>query len=77
MKSQCERLLAYLQSGKTITPLDAWQTLGIYRLSARIFELRKDHSIAGPMVKRKNRWNEEFKVCEYRMNGQEQRELGL
>ena len=33
--TQCDRLLAHLIDEGTINPLEAWQKLGIYRLSAR------------------------------------------
>lgn len=39
--TQEQRLLAALMEGKTITPLYALNQLGIYRLSARIFDLRE------------------------------------
>jgi hypothetical protein len=35
------QILAYLQSGNSITPLDALQLFGCFRLGARIFDLRK------------------------------------
>ena len=34
-QTQAERLLAYLQQHGSITPMQAWQELGIYRLAAR------------------------------------------
>jgi hypothetical protein len=37
---QCGKLLTVLASGRSITPLEAFGTLGIYRLAARIHELR-------------------------------------
>lgn len=44
--SQNQRLLAYLIENQSITPLEALRRLGIYRLSARIFDLReKGHNI--------------------------------
>jgi len=39
--TQCQRLLEYLLNRKQINPLDAWTKLGIYRLSARINDLKK------------------------------------
>ncbi len=39
--TQNKRLLNHLQQGNTINPLEAWKELGIYRLSARIFDLRE------------------------------------
>lgn len=44
--SQNKGILAYLQSGKSITPIDALKEFGCFRLSARIFDLRaKGHNI--------------------------------
>jgi len=40
--TQKEALISYLLSGKSITPLKAWQEFGITRLAARIHELRKE-----------------------------------
>ena len=39
--SQNQRLLMWLQVNKTITPKEALFQLGIYRISARIKELRE------------------------------------
>lgn len=39
--TQEQRLLAALQEGVGVTPLYALYNLGIYRLSARIFDLRE------------------------------------
>ena len=39
--TQEQRLLAALQEGIGVTPLYALYKLGIYRLSARIFDLRE------------------------------------
>jgi hypothetical protein len=40
--SQNIRLINYLQTNTEINPLTAWQQLGIYRLSARVLDLRKE-----------------------------------
>lgn len=45
---QKRRVLEWLQSGKTITPLDSWANIGVYRLAAIIHLLRND---------KKRRWN--------------------
>lgn len=42
MESQTRRILEYLQEGKSITPLDALNMFGCFRLSARIKDLRND-----------------------------------
>lgn len=41
MESQTVMLLKYLKTHRSITPIDALTKLGIYRLSARIFNLRR------------------------------------
>ncbi len=40
-KTQTERILNWLQKGKSITPLQAWERFGSYRLSSVINRLRK------------------------------------
>lgn len=37
-----ERILEYLQKGNSITPIEALDKFGCFRLSARIWELKKD-----------------------------------
>lgn len=39
---QKERLLEWLETHESINPLQAWRFLGIYRLSAVIYDLRKE-----------------------------------
>ena len=39
--TQCERVRVYLETHDSINPLQAWTELGIYRLGARIFDLKK------------------------------------
>jgi len=45
MKSQNEAILQHLKKGKKITPLDALEKFGCFRLAARISDLRKDGHI--------------------------------
>ena len=40
--SQARQILAYLQQGKEITPLEALRIFGCLRLAARIYDLRKE-----------------------------------
>ena len=40
MESQNKRILAYLKSGRKLTPLEALYEFGCLRLSARIYDLR-------------------------------------
>jgi len=40
-KSQCAMILAHMQSGKSITGLEALKLYGCFRLPARIADLKK------------------------------------
>lgn len=45
-ESQARAILKHLQSGKPITPIDALEQFGCFRLSARIYDLREEgHTI--------------------------------
>lgn len=67
-KSQQERLISYLTSGKSINGMTSWDLLGIYRLAARIFELREmGHQIESRMMTGKNRYKETVRWKEYRL----------
>jgi len=64
--SQRERILSYLKENKTITPLEALSELGVYRLSARIGELRTDgHDISTETLSSKNRYGEHIHFAKY------------
>ena len=64
--TQADRLLTELRSGRAIDPLTAWVKLGIYRLSAVIFELRRiGWSIRMERRPVKNRFGEECRVGFY------------
>lgn len=53
--TQTEAILSDLEQGKRITPLDALEDYGCFRLGARIFNLRKDgYPIARDMIKLPN-----------------------
>jgi hypothetical protein len=39
-QSKMKRLIAHLKAHKSINPKDAWVKIGIYRLGARIHDLR-------------------------------------
>jgi len=40
--SQKAAIYAYLKSGRSITPMDALQKFGCFRLAARVCELRRE-----------------------------------
>lgn len=42
MKTQAQKILKHLQSGKPLTPITALNRFGCFRLAARISDLRKD-----------------------------------
>ena len=41
--SQNKQILKYLESGKKLTPIEALNKFGCFRLSARILDLRKNN----------------------------------
>jgi hypothetical protein len=46
-------ILKYLETGRALTPIEALQTMGVFRLAARIEELRKKgHNILTENVKK-------------------------
>lgn len=70
MKTQNARLLDHLMSADSVTPMQALGELGIYRLAARIRDLRDEgHSITKRTVVVENRFGEDCRVAEYSMGG--------
>lgn len=66
--TQNERLLMHLKQHGTIQPMEAWSDLGIYRLGARIYDLRdQGYAITRKMVNVVNRFGEECRVAEYQL----------
>jgi len=66
--SQNDRLLEYLETGKSINPLESWNKLGIYRLAARVKDLKdRGYVIYSDKTEVKNRFGENCKVAEYRL----------
>lgn len=56
MKSQDKEILSWLSKGKSITPLEALERFGCFRLGARIFNLRKQgHKIEMSLVEYKGK----------------------
>lgn len=51
--SQSERILKWLSSGNTLTPLQALEQFGCFRLAARIADLKKEgHDIIMNLVEK-------------------------
>lgn len=63
---QTERVLQYMKDHKTITPKQAMEELGIYRLGARIYDLRQQgHEIKAGWLETQNRYGEKTRVKVY------------
>jgi hypothetical protein len=66
--TQSERVLKYLEDGKKLTCLNAFNELGITQVAARIFELKEQgHPIKKKMISVTNRYDEKCSVAEYYM----------
>ena len=69
-KTQNERLLEYLETHPItgINPLESWEGLGIYRLSARCFDLKKKgYNIVTEDCDVQNRFGEWVRVALYKL----------
>lgn len=61
--SQCNSILAYLQKGNKITPIEALNKFDCFRLSARIAELRKDgYAIKTEIIRKGNKRFAEYSI---------------
>ena len=68
--SQNEKVLSYLKTHTGITSWNAFEQLGITRLSARIHDLRdKGHIIENVVHESVNRDGEKTRFVEYRLVG--------
>jgi Helix-turn-helix domain len=62
--NQTNAILAYLQSGATLTPLEALDKFGCLRLGARIDDLRKaGHAIETRRVQHGRKWWAEYSIA--------------
>jgi hypothetical protein len=68
MKKQTKRLQKYLTAHKTITQYEAWNKLGIYRLSDTVFRLRKKGlTIKTNLIDVDNQFGEACRVAQYEL----------
>lgn len=68
MNTQNQEILAYLQSGNSISQAQAIDLFGCYRLGARIFDLRKKgHDITTENVTKKNRHGKPVTFAVYKL----------
>lgn len=64
--TQNAKLLAALETGRKMTPLEIWRELGIARASARVFDLRNaGHDIVSREVVVRNADGSQSRVAEY------------
>lgn len=65
--TQGERILDYIDTYGSITPMEAWEHLGVTKLATRISELRKGgEKIEKRYVTGINRFGEKIQYMEYR-----------
>lgn len=66
--NQRQRILDYLESGKTLTRINSWEELGILEAPARIHELKAaGHDIRTKTVEVTNRYGEIVRIAEWSM----------
>ena len=64
--TQVDRVLRYLKEYGSISTWEAFQELGIVRLSARIFEIKKrGYKVKAEPIKAKNRFGENIRYFKY------------
>jgi len=74
--SQCYNILIHLQQGKSITPIDALNLFGVFRLSARIKDLRDiGHEIETKTVKVNKKEFASYSILEHTAQRAEIEEL--
>lgn len=62
-KSQNEMVLHHLQSGRSLSPLEALERYGIFRLGARCYDLKKQgHKIVTNIVTKNQKRFAEYKL---------------
>lgn len=66
--TQTERVLQYIKDYGSITTLEAFRDLGVTRLSAKIFTLRKSgYDIVSETEKSKNRYGDNVSYARYKI----------
>lgn len=64
-----EMILRHLKIYGTITTFEAFSEYGASRLSAIIFELRKEYIISDEWVEKTNRYGENIRFKRYKLKG--------
>ena len=65
-----DRVLQYLKENKSITSLEAIKEFGATRLSAIIYNLRKEHNITTKYETSKNRYGDSVSYARYILEGE-------
>jgi len=66
MKTQTERLKYYLDSGKSLTRLEAYHEIGTMKLPARIHDIiNEGYPVKKEPIKVTNRFGESIRVMKY------------
>ena len=66
--TQCERILKRIVEKGSISPREAMNKLGIYRLASRVNDLkRRGYNIVGEMKSGKNKYGEKTNFKVYRL----------
>ena len=67
-ETQCERIVRYMKDEGSITPADAVYDLGIYRLAARICDLKREGvGIIAKMETTTTRYGDTVRYARYRL----------
>ena len=69
--SQSEAIRSHLESGRDLTPLDALDQYGVFRLAARIDELRTEGLDIETIIERRGK----KRYARYKLRGPVQRSL--
>jgi len=64
--SQCERILKYMETFGSITTMEAFNVLGVTRLSGRIHDLRqRGYDIELETIESENRYGDKVRYYKY------------
>jgi len=65
--TQTQMILRHLQMFGSITPIEALEEYGCFRLAARINDLRDEHQIETTTIERVNKFGKKVRFAEYRL----------
>ena len=68
MKPQTQRVYDYMKEFGSITPMQAIEDIGCFRLAARVAELRNEGiEVASEWLGKRNRYGETVRIKRYRL----------